>query len=159
MKPVPVLVVLALLSGCAAAGSDPAELSDADRQAIRALDSTYVAAWLRGDSAGVMRTLAPDAILLPSGRRPLVGADSIRAYWWPDDGSRTEILTFESAIDEIEGHGGTAWVRGVDSLVFTYARDTIRTTTTSLGMTLAVLTRDQSGEWRIARKMWGPMVR
>ena len=159
MKLVPVLVMSVLFVACAGTGAAPAELSDADRQAIRALDSTYVTAWLQGDSAGVMRTLAPDAILLPSGRRPLVGTDSIRAYWWPDDGSRTEILAFESSIDEIEGHGGTAWVRGVDSLVFTYSRDTVRTTTTSLGMTLAVLEKDQSGEWRIARKMWGPMIR
>ena len=158
MKALSALAALLLATGCAA-GAGAGGLSDADRQAIRDLDSAYVAAWLRGDSAAVMRTLAPGAILLPAGRRPLVGLDSIRAYWWPDDGSRTEILTFVSAIDEIEGHGTTAWARGVDSLVFTYARDTIHTTQTSLGMTLAVLQKDSAGEWRIARKMWGSLVR
>ena len=150
---------MALASACSAPAPEGGGLSDADRQAIRTLDSTYVDAWLRNDSATVLGTLAPDAILLPSGRRPLIGIDSIRDYWWPNDGSTTEILTFVSTIDEMGGDGAVAWVRGVDSLVFTYARDTIRTTQTSLGMTLAVMSRDSAGAWRIARKMWGPMVR
>jgi hypothetical protein len=41
--------------GCAAAEGGSAPLSTA----IRALDSSYVAAWLRDDTAAVLATLAP----------------------------------------------------------------------------------------------------
>jgi len=45
-------------------------LSDADRQAIRALDSTFVSAWLRDDTAAVLSTFSPQAVLLPPGGKP-----------------------------------------------------------------------------------------
>lgn len=153
-------LLVAFVAGCAPAVSDDrGTLSDADRRAIHALDSTYVGGWLRGDSTVVLGTLTPDAVLLPAGRRPLVGLDSIRNYWWPKDGSRTDILAFVSRIEEIEGDGNLAYLRGIDSISFTYTRDTVTTTSTNLAITLAVLTRSSTGQWRIARKMWGTYVR
>ena len=108
-------VALAFL---ACAPAEPRVLSSADERAIRQVDSLYVAAWLRDDTAAVLRTLAPDAVLMPAGQRPLATPNDIRAFWWPTDGSRTKILTFHRVIDEIAGDANLAWVRGTDTLTF-----------------------------------------
>ena len=66
-----------------------------DERAIRHVDSAYVAAWLRDDTAAVLQTLAPDVVLMPAGQRPLATPNDIRAFWWPGDGTHTKILAFD----------------------------------------------------------------
>jgi ketosteroid isomerase-like protein len=148
---------LALLVTAAACGG-PAGLSARDREAIRALDSAYVTAWLRDDTAAVLATLAPEAILMPAGVRPLVGDSAIRNFWWPTDGSRTRIVHYESTIDEIDGQEPVAYARGAGTLRFTYEKDTVRVEQSSRTMTLTILVRQDDGEWRIHRRMWGPLA-
>ena len=136
----------------------PAELNvfgSADERAIRQVDSLYVAAWLRDDTAAVLRTLAPDAVLMPAGQRPLATPNEIRAFWWPSDGSRTKILTFHRVIDEIAGDANFAWVRGTDTLTFLYDKGQTHSQLASRSMTLAVLRRQPDRSWRISRMMWG----
>lgn len=149
------LVLVALsATGCAS----PAELSDADRHAIRALDSAYVQAWLRDDTTGVLATLEPDAVLMPAGVRPLAGLDAIRSFWWPDDGSRTRVTAYRATVDEIGGTPTLAWARGTGALTFTYEKDTVRTEQSSHNMTLTVVAKQPDGSWRIRRRMWGPLM-
>ena len=138
---------------CAPAGPRP--LGSADEGAIRQVDSLYVAAWLRDDTAAVLRTLAPDAVLMPAGQRPLATPNDIRAFWWPSDGSRTKILTFHRVIDEMAGDADLAWVRGTDTLTFTYDKGHAHSQLASRSMTLAVWLRQPDGSWRISRMMWG----
>jgi ketosteroid isomerase-like protein len=92
---------------------------------------------------------------MPAGPRPLASPNDIRAFWWPGDGSRTTILTFERTIDEIAGEGDVAWVRGTDTLTYRYDKGTIHSRLGSRSMTLAVWRRQPNGEWRISRMMWG----
>ena len=134
---------------------EPKAFSSTDERAIRQVDSLYVAAWLRDDTAAVLRTLAPDAVLMPAGQRPLTTPNEIRAFWWPADGSRTKILTFHRVIDEIAGDASFAWVRGTDTLTFTYDKGQTHSQLASRSMTLAVLRRQPDGSWRISRMMWG----
>ena len=145
-------IALAML---ACAPAEPKAFSSADERAIRHIDSLYVAAWLRDDTAAVLRTLAPDAVLMPAGQRPLATPNDIRAFWWPTDGSRTKILTFYRVIDEIAGDANLAWVRGTDTLTFTYDKGQTHSQLASRSMTLAVLRRQPDGSWRISRMMWG----
>lgn len=126
-----------------------------DERGIRALDSVFVAAWLRDDTTAVMNTLAADAVLMPAGQGVLTTPDAIRAFWWPSDGSHTRILTFQRAIDELGGEGGIAWMRHTDSLTFTYAKGGTTSSLTSRSMSLAVLRRQADGAWRFSRVMWG----
>lgn len=98
----------ALSTGCQA---DTATLSDRDREAIRALTEAYVAGWLRDDTTAVMNTLAPDAVIMPAGMQPIIGQEAIRAFWWPGDGSRTQVTSFTLTVDEMGGNTRTAWVR------------------------------------------------
>lgn len=129
--------------------------TSADERAIRAVDSTYVAAWLRDDTSAVMNTLATDAVLMPAGQHPLATPNDIRGFWWPADGSHTRIVTFVRHIDDIDGQGDVAWVRGTDSLTYTYEKGSTRSQLGSRSMTLAVWHRQPDGAWRISRMMWG----
>ena len=57
---------------------------------------------------------------MPAGQHPLTTPNDVRSFWWPSDGSHTRILTFQRTIDEIGGESNVAWVRGTDTLTFTY---------------------------------------
>ena len=154
MKPCHSLAGIAL-AVCACAPAQEQALSPADELAIRQIDSLYVDAWLRDDTTAVLRTLAPDAVLMPTGQRPLATPNDIRAFWWPSDGSRTKILTFHRVIDDIGGDANVAWVRGTDTLTFTYDKGQTHSQLASRSMTLAVVRRQPDGAWRISRMMWG----
>ncbi len=154
MRPRPTFAGIALVT-LACAPAAPKTLSSADEQAIRRVDSLYVAAWLRDDTAAVLRTLAPDAVLMPAGQRPLATHNDVRAFWWPTDGSHTKILTFHRVIDEMSGDANLAWVRGTDTLTFTYDKGQTHSQLASRSMTLAVWRREPDGSWRISRMMWG----
>jgi uncharacterized protein (TIGR02246 family) len=133
-------------------------LADIDAAAVRAVDSAYVAGWLANDSAAVLATLDPEVVLLPSGSRPVIGRDAVRAFWWPADGSRTTVTHYEATIDELSGTPSLAYIRGSSTLRFDYARDTVRTTGTSRTMTLTLFTKGADGRWRIKERMWGPLA-
>jgi ketosteroid isomerase-like protein len=152
------LVLSALALACDGSSPGRAALSAADLGAVRALDSAYVAAWLRDDTAGVMRTLAPDAVLMPVGRHPLTTPDEIRAFWWPSDGSHTRILGFQRTIDEIDGKGDVVWVRGRDTLSFNYDKASTHSSLRILSMTFAIVRRQPDSSWRISRMMWGTLL-
>jgi len=147
--------ILAFAVTACTTGSPAARFTAADQQAIRALDSVFVAAWLRDDTTAVMNTLAPDAVLMPAGQGVLATPAAIRAFWWPSDGSQTRILTFQRTIDELNGEGDMAWMRRSDSLTFTYAKGGTTSSLVSRSMSLAVLRRQTDGAWRFSRVMWG----
>ena len=135
-----------------------AALTAADSIALRAVDQAYVEAWLADDTAAVLATLTPDAVLMPAGVRPLDTPQAIRDFWWPRDGSRTRVTQYTTTIDEIVGTQHLAYLRGTGRLSFTYQKDTLHVEQTNQNMTLTVLARTTDGRWRIRSRMWGPMV-
>ncbi len=154
--------VVAACVALGVAGEIPARgqeslFAEADRAAIRALDARFVRGWLDDDTEAVLRVFAPDATLLPPGSMPLTGQAAIRAYWWPTDGSRTRITAFDRQIDEIEGNGDLAWMRGTARLAWTYEKDGKTTAQTSRSIDLVLLRRDGDGQWRIVRQMWNTL--
>ena len=141
-----------VLGACSPA---PPAFTAEDEAAVRALEEAYRTAWLADDSAGVMATLAPDAVLMPAGTEPLAGDSAIRAFWWPDDGSETTITSYEITVDEVEGSGDLAYVRGRGALEFTYRDpDGQESELESRAVHLSVARRGEDGEWRIARRAW-----
>ena len=132
----------------------PDTLTGEDRAAIRALDATFVRGWLADDRDAVLSVFASDAVLFPPGSKPLRGIQAIRSYWWPDDGSRTRITSFERAADEIEGTRRLAFLRGTASLSWVYEKDGKQTSQTSRSTDLLLLSRDPAGRWHIIRQMW-----
>ncbi|MEP7382645.1 MAG: DUF4440 domain-containing protein [Gemmatimonadota bacterium] len=133
-------------------------LSDADRAAILALDSTFVDGWLRDDTAQVMSVFAPDAELLPPGARPLTGLAAIRAYWWPGDGSHTRITAFTRSIAELSGTKGVAYLRGTGAINWSYTKVGDKPTQQSRKSTdFIVYVQDAGGRWRVARQIWNAL--
>jgi ketosteroid isomerase-like protein len=148
-------VCAALLAACVpAAGDDP--LTPADLAALQVIDSGFSAAWLRDDTTAVLATLDSAAVLVPPGTRPIAGLDSIRAFWWPRDGSHTRILTFDKQRQEIRGTHHLAFIRGVASLTWIYDKAATHLRRSARNTEFTVLTRDRSGRWRILRHVWAP---
>ena len=157
--------IAALIGGvfaCRPSEDRPAPSSDrlttADSAAIAALQNRYVAAWLADDTAAVLALFENDAMILPPGRRPVRGIDSIRAYWWPTDGSTTRILSFTWKAHEVSGTDRLAFSQGESDLRWRYTKAGSTSESSSRSVNLSVLRRARSGEWRIARQMWGPAL-
>jgi uncharacterized protein (TIGR02246 family) len=148
----------ALLLFACTGGPRTASLTVTDSAALRALDQAYVEAWLTDDTAAVLATLAPDAVLMPAGGRPLASPGAIREFWWPRDGSRTRVTGYTTTVEEIAGTPDLAYMRGTGRLSFVYDKDTLHLEQTNQTMTLTVLARAADGRWRIRSRMWGPMT-
>jgi uncharacterized protein (TIGR02246 family) len=134
-------------------------LTSRDSTAIEAVRATYVRAWLKDDTAGVLATLDTSAVLLPPGRLPVAGHDAIRAFWWPTDGSRTSITSFDWTVDELAGSPELAYTRGVSTVGWRYEKDTVRSEQSTRSVNLTILAPGADGRWRILRQMWGPPLR
>jgi uncharacterized protein (TIGR02246 family) len=111
-------VGLAFGSACKPAGkvSDSAgdkaasELSAADRDAIRAVDSAFAAAANAGSADSIAGVYATNAALLPPNLPPQKGRAAIRSFW----GGFFEAYTvrFEINSDVVEGRGDLAYNMG-----------------------------------------------
>jgi hypothetical protein len=95
---------------------------------------------------------------MPAGIRPLQDDSAIRAFWWPTDGSRTRVTQYATTVDEIGGSPPFAFVRGTGALSFIYEKETTRLEQTSRNMTLTLVAKQADGDWRISRRMWGPLA-
>lgn len=155
LHPVSAAAAALLLAACGGQ-PDGTGLTDRDSAALRAVERAYVEAWLADDTAAVLATLAPDAVIMPPRTRPLTTRDEIRSFWWPNDGSRTRVTHYATTIDEIGGVANMAYMRGTGELSFVYEKDTLRMEQTSRSNVLTVLDRGADGRWRIHRRMWGP---
>ena len=156
-----IVVAVSLVICAAAAGCRPAPaaggLTEADRTAIRALDTAFVQGWVRDDTAAVLRLFDARAVLFPPGSSPVAGIAAIKAYWWPTDGSHTHIAAFTRDIVEIEGGSSMAYMRGAASLSWEYVKDGKRSAQTSRSTDLVIMERGVDGRWRITRQMWSTL--
>jgi uncharacterized protein (TIGR02246 family) len=143
------------LGGCAA-GETSGILTAADSTAISATQAEYVRAWLADDTAAVLATLTGDAMLMPPRGLPVAGDSAIRAYWWPQDGSRTKINSFHWDVEEVRGTPVLAYTRGISAVAWTYDTDALHSTSSSRSVNLTIFRKEPGGKWRILRQMWGP---
>lgn len=158
IKCAPVLICAAtLLVACSNSKPNDDSLAATDLQAINALHQAYVEAWLSNDTSGVLNTLTNDAVLMPSGMRPIAGRAEIKSFWFPNDGSRTTITDFTTTLDEMNGSGDFAYIRGRSRLAFTYEKEGSKSALTNEGMFLTIVQRQADRTWRISRQMWGPL--
>ncbi len=148
-------IIALILAACAPSGP---RFTPDDEAAVRALEEAYRTGWVANDSAAVMATLAHDAVLMPAGTQPLVGDSAIRAFWWPDDGSRTTISRYDIAVEELNGGGDIAYLRGRGTLEYSYRSSMGEVSEhTSRSVHLSVALRGEDGRWRISRRMWSAL--
>jgi uncharacterized protein (TIGR02246 family) len=131
-------------------------LSPNDRTLIRRTVETYRTAWLAGDAQGVLRTLTEDCVLLPAGgASPVQGIDAIRKYWWPAGGPPTRVTRLDITVDGLSGNAEIASSYGRDDVAWTTEENGKVSAQGHPGTYLNVYRKLPSGEWRIARHMWG----
>lgn len=153
----PVLLLILVLACRPLLQGDPAPAAAAAQ--VQAVIEGYRAAWLRGDSAAVLRLFAPDAVLLPHhGDLPVVGRSAIAAFWWSPSAPTTTITTLEQTTEgmQVEGRTGVVW--GRFTLAFSYQDEGRTHSLRNSGTYLMVLRRESDGEWRITHRMWDDPV-
>lgn len=136
-----------LLGGCAAPKeqepvTDPAAL----RAAIADVDRAFSAAFERDDTLVISSLYTDDAVLLPPNHEPVMGRDSIAAFFAPLLTPAFKSLHLETT--EAGGSGDVAYAVGNLTLV---AGDG---STADRGKYLILLKRQSDGGWRLYRDMW-----
>ena len=123
-------------------------------EAALRLEQAYLAAWNANDRSAVLETMDSDAVIIPSGAPPVAGIDAIERFWFPDDGSRTEVNSYETSIDGARAQGDVAWIWGRGSLSFTWQKGEDRITRTQQSTFTMIAMRQKGGEWRIVHRAW-----
>lgn len=148
------LAALGTAGGCSestrASGSDRAELTAGDRQAIKALASHYSNRALAGDFQEWIQLFHPDAVRMNPGQPSLEGRESIRRWV---DSADFSVRAHEMSPMEVEGTRDIAYVRGIYRSELSIVADGEEMTVPDEGSWLAVVRRDDSGTWRFYRFM------
>lgn len=136
---------------------DPHEylLSANNLAAIQQAHFAYRDGWRANDSAAVMASLTPDAVLIPHHGHPEVaGAGAIQEFWWPPDSPPATVTAFDTSVDEIGGSGDVGYLRGTFSLSFDFDGQTY----TSAGNFLEITRKQEDGDWLISHRIWNDPV-
>ena len=127
-------------------------------ETFRVLIDTFGKGWERGDVDAICSVFTEDAVFLETPfSTPDRGMAAIRAYWWPVDGSHTRITSFERKIVEIAGTRGLAYVHGIGTLAWQYAKGGTPQTQSSRSTDLILVAPDPAGHWRVVRQMWSTL--
>ena len=82
-------------------GSSAAEISE-DELKIRQVHQDYVDGWKSMDEQKVMGLLEEESQIQPNRFTPVIGKENIRAFWFPNDSSKTVINEFSTEIISIK---------------------------------------------------------
>ena len=142
-----------LVKSAAGQGKDEG-LRVGDASAVRAVLEQYRTSWLANDAEGVCGTFTNDAVLMPHhGIAPVVGMETIKEFWWPANANKTTIVKFSQTIDEVDGSGVLAYVRGRSEVAWTVGDGPSRQAWHDAGNFMALF-RKTAGKWLISRLIW-----
>ena len=146
--------VLALFFAVVPLDAQPGSAA-ADQAKIRTVLENYRSAWLANDAEAVLRLFTEDAVLMPHhGVEPVLGKKAARAFWFPPGGPPTTITAFTQTLDQIDGSGDLAYVRGHSRVEWVTGTGPDAKRSGNAGTNLTVLRRQPDGSWRIAVQMW-----
>jgi ketosteroid isomerase-like protein len=130
------------IAGC----QQPApRLTEADEAAIRAVPEAHGRHFLAGQLNGVVETFAEDAVYLPPNEPAVVGRSAIGGKL----AELSRLTGYNAPVEEIDGQGDLAVVRGSYSLAFQSGGRL-----TDSGKYVYVLRRQPGGSWLIAWAIW-----
>jgi ketosteroid isomerase-like protein len=138
------ITTLTVLIGLTACQQQPAALSQADKDAVKAVVEKYRQAAIAGDWTTWGTTLLSDVIISPAHMAPLVGRDAAVAW----GKSFPKISNLIVLVDEVSGRGDLAYDRGTYVLNLTLPDGS---TSTEHGTFLEVHRRQADGTWPYAR--------
>lgn len=124
-------------------------LAEADRNAIRQLDDTFVTAAKTRDDKGGAAIYASDAIVLAPGKPPIEGRAAIEAFL----SSFPPFTDYKLQVLEVEGQGPWAYERGIASMTLTPPG----APPTPMRMRYLLIWRKQpDGAWKVVREIMSP---
>lgn len=131
------VTLLAVLAGCT---RDAGELSQADRDAVKAQIEKYGQAGVAADWEAWGNTLAPDVIVLPPNTQRVSGRPA--AVAWIK--TLPKLTAFTATVDEVSGRGDIAYAHGTYELTMALPDGS---TATDRGTFLEVHKRQADGTW------------
>jgi len=145
--------VLALaLAAAACQAPAPAAITDAERTAIRALDTEFAQKAMAGDYAGLVKSYyAEDAMLLPPNMAAATGHAAIEATLrgFPP------VSSFTLTAEEIEGAGDMIYARGRYTMVLNPPG---AAAIPDSGKFMEIWRKQADGSWKVTRDMFNSDV-
>jgi ketosteroid isomerase-like protein len=148
-------ITTATLAGAgllALAACKPAPLTEADRTAIRAVDSAFAVAVNAGDVDGMVAPYAPDAMVMPPGMGIAAGGTAIRELFTGMSAAGRIRLTLTSGT--IDGAGDIAFSSGSYEMQVLPADSAQPMPPAEMGKYLGIFRRQEDGSWKMVRDMW-----
>ncbi len=130
------------------------ETQSNERNSIRAINQSYVKAWLENDEKGVLSLFENDAIIAPSGMSPIKGIKAIEQFWFPKDTSTTVIHEFDNEILNISIEDTLAQSSQKTFLSWSYEKGATKIAKDQWGFAMTIYRRQADGTWRIWRHLW-----
>lgn len=140
---------LGLLAACSSA---PAPLSDADRAAIQAFDSSFMVAANAGSVEGLTALYTDSATVMPPGMPASKGTEAIRQMWTGMMAQGRPSLRLTNTM--IHGLGGLAYTTGTYHVEFAPADTAAPAPPPEDGKYLVVLRKQQDGSWKVVADIW-----
>lgn len=131
------------LAACRPAG--PADLTDADRAAIRSVTDSFSARMVAGNFDGLMPLYTADAALLPPNAPTVRGREAIKTFI----ASFPPVKSLRLTIDTIAGAGDFAYARGRYLIQFTDSM-----IPADSGKFLETRRKQADGSWPYETDMW-----
>lgn len=133
---------------CAAFACRPANRTDpaAVRHVIDSLNTRFEAWYDAGQADSIAAAFAEDAVQMPPNMSPVVGRDSIRAFW--TNGLRTGKWDFDLAADDVIVSDSLAVERGHYTLKVVAGPQAQYPSFEDRGNYVVVWRRESDGKWR-----------
>jgi uncharacterized protein (TIGR02246 family) len=135
------LPVLAALTISAACRPQAVPISSADQQALRAATDSFAQRVRRADYRAAAALYATDAQFMPPNQRAVVGRDNILKWM----NAFPPIKSFELVVDEVDGNGDVAYLRG--RYMMTFSPPGAKSPVSDTGKYLVVHRRQADGSW------------
>jgi uncharacterized protein (TIGR02246 family) len=136
-----------LLASVLPAATAATGLSAADRAAIDSVTAVFTQAARDTNWSILAATFDADAILLPPDTPPVVGRDSIRAYFSADAAPPDSLVIVN---DEVAGMGDLAYARGHYRMAYWFSGSELAV---DEGKFLTIFRRQPDGRWLFYRSM------
>jgi len=144
---IPAAAALGLLAAC-----QPQPLSQADEDAIRAVNTAFAAGANSGSADAMTAVYGSDAVIQGYNMAAVTGTAAIHKLW--TDLNAPVKANLRVTVTKVEGAGDVAYLTGSYHLVLTSKDSTHPSTVTEDGKYINVLWRQADKSWKIVADAW-----
>ncbi len=133
---------------------DKDEAANPERMAVLELQKEYEEGWLAMDEAKILAVFEEDASIQPGTLNPVQGKENLRAFWFPNDSSVTEILAFRTnllTLKMVENHLVTTHETYLD---WNYTKDSLHFGNIQKGVSTTIFRKQEDESWKMWKKIW-----